>query len=76
MRFIASWVLYWLGCAACWVMHVWDEYVGIGTFYPVYNRLMGWSSIVQGPSDNGPWEHVVEGGSDEATGSTNADREV
>jgi hypothetical protein len=64
MRWALAWTLYLLGDVVCRVMNFWDEYVGVGTFYPVYNWLMGRSSMVQGDSGNGPWEAVVKGGED------------
>jgi hypothetical protein len=46
-----AWVLYGLGDLICRLFTR-----RFGLFYPVYNRLMGWSHIVQGPSGRGPWE--------------------
>lgn len=55
MRFIASWVLYWLGDLASKTMH-WFNWTAF-FLYPVYNRLIGWSVDIQGEG-NGPWERV------------------
>ena len=45
MRFVAAWLLYGLGTAA----------LAVGLPYRSYNRLMLWSSDVQGPGEAGPW---------------------
>ena len=53
MRRVAAWVLYGLGDGVSRIMNSAEIF---GHLYPVYNRLMGWSVIVQGPSDRGPWD--------------------
>lgn len=53
MRWLAAWVFYGLGDAVSRLMNVADVF---GYLYPIYNRLMGWSVIIQGPSANGPWD--------------------
>ena len=53
--YILSWTLYWLGDLASKPMHYFDW----GWIYPVYNRLMIWSTDVQDWSGaDGPWGEV------------------
>jgi hypothetical protein len=52
-RWLIAWMLYGLGDSVSRLMNSAEI---LGHLYPVYNRLMGWSVIVQGPSANGPWE--------------------
>ena len=51
--YVVSWSLYWSGDLISKPMHYLDWY----WLYPVYNRLMCWSSDVQDWSNAiGPWE--------------------
>lgn len=74
----ASWTLYWLGDKACNVMHLHanddDRFAKqwVGFWYPVYNKLMLWSSDVQGETENGPWRAVQ---SDEEDSSPEQDQQ-
>jgi hypothetical protein len=53
MRWFVSWTLFWVGDALSRVMNLgWGP---LGRLYPLYNRLMGWSSAIQG-SGRGPWQ--------------------
>lgn len=49
-RWLAAWVLFWLGHFASKLMHI----PGLHWFYPAYNRLMIWSSDIQA-EEFGPW---------------------
>lgn len=53
--YILSWTLYWLGDFVSKPMH----YLDWAWLYPVYNRLMCWSTDVQDWSGaNGPWGEI------------------
>jgi len=54
MRFLLSWTLYWLGDIICRPMERFD-WVWL---YPTYNKLMCWSSSVQGKTKKGPWGKI------------------
>ena len=55
MRFLLAWILYGLGAFFGWLTQFDQETF---SWYPIYNRLMGWSEGVQGPSINGPWGEI------------------
>ena len=46
------WSLYWLGHLVSVPMRRW------GYLYPIYNRLMLWSDLVQGDMEQGLWDDV------------------
>lgn len=51
-----AWLLYWLGDLASRVLaldHSSERWVGF--WYPIYNRLMWWSTKAQGGAKCGPW---------------------
>ena len=50
MRFLASYTMYWLGRSVWLFMQIFDR------GYPLYNRLMIWSSEIQGDGPAGPWK--------------------
>lgn len=62
MRWALSWGLYWAGDAISRLLALvpdldyllWEW--AAGALYRPYNRLMVWSSQVQGETDQGPWE--------------------
>ncbi len=56
MRWFASWSLYWLGDAVSRVLR--DADFAAPVLYPIYSRLMRWSSAAQGTGDSGPWVAV------------------
>jgi hypothetical protein len=51
MRWFASHALFVVGDLLSKPMMAFDW----GWIYPAYNRLMGWSSEIQGDSERGPW---------------------
>jgi hypothetical protein len=53
MRWLASWVLLGIG-------HATSKLPG-GWWYPFYNKVMGWSSQVQGKGP-GPWKDAPKDG--------------
>lgn len=54
---VVSWTLYWLGDAVSRPMN-WFEWAW--WLYPVYNKLMLWSSSVQDWNGGcGPWEKKI-----------------
>lgn len=55
MRWLVSWTLYALGDAVWRVQEIAPNL----DLYPAYNRLMTWSSDVQGEGDRGPWRHIT-----------------
>ena len=58
MRLALSWICYWLGDAISRVMDYWpSEHCHP---YVLYNRLMEWSSDLQGAGPNGPWSAISE----------------
>jgi len=60
VRWTISYALYWMGHAVS-RLDRWDIGWLIDIWYPVYNRLMGWSTRVQGAGDFGPWQDVPDG---------------
>jgi hypothetical protein len=56
IRWALAWILYWLGDGTSQVM----EYFNWWFLYYFYNKLMCWSSQIQGETDNGPWEKSRE----------------
>ena len=56
MRRVASYILYWLGCGACFMMYRGRLLCHI--FFEPYQKFMCWSHAVQGPTDKGPWKAV------------------
>lgn len=56
MRKAVACCLYWLGCAACFMMFR-GRLLG-RVFFEPYQKLMCWSYRVQGPTDKGPWRAV------------------
>jgi hypothetical protein len=54
MRMALSWALWWLGDLTAKLMRLAEPF---GHLYPVYNRLMLWSSDAQGEGQ-GPWQKV------------------
>lgn len=58
VRKYLAWLLYYAG-ALVWKID--SKLTLYGCVYPLYNRLMTWSSSVQGPSDNGPWSASLKG---------------
>lgn len=59
VRWAVAWILFWAGHIVSRPMNVWRLAF---VLYPIYNRLMGWSSEIQGPGDFGPWQHVGKSG--------------
>lgn len=57
-RFCLAWVLFALADAVSelFVLDILALF-----FYPLYNFLMTKSADVQGDSEHGPWENVIEG---------------
>jgi hypothetical protein len=59
VRWLAAWTLFYIGDAVSKLLNVlpqsdrW-EWLSVG-ICAIYNRAMGWSHIVQGPGDFGPW---------------------
>ena len=54
---ILSWVLYYLGCSACWVMELATEQEWwVNFWYSIYNWLMIKSVDLQAKDPNGPWQ--------------------
>jgi hypothetical protein len=59
-----SWILYWLGDKVSLVLNLVPDQgkisaSAIGILYPIYNKLMLWSSDVQADGE-GPWSAWVE----------------
>jgi len=58
MRYTLAWILYGLGCAACWILNTApdteNEPLRVSVFYPVYQWLMIKSGDIQ-RDGKGPW---------------------
>jgi hypothetical protein len=61
LRWAGAWLLYWIGNVASWFIPMYEDsrwhWWHKAAFF-VYNRCMGLSADVQGPSGNGPWSRL------------------
>lgn len=59
VRVALSWACYWAGDGVCRLCDGrFDSERWVDCWYPIYNRLMIWSTDIQGNDRRGPWGPV------------------
>ena len=54
---LISWLFYYLGCFACWILEWFpDNEKWVGFWYPIYNWFMIKSVDFQAKDLRGPWQ--------------------
>lgn len=60
MKNILSWMFYYLGCFACWILELIENEKWTDFWFPIYDFAMNKSVSLQGTNPKGPWITLTE----------------